>query len=150
MTATYSFLDVTATLAGPTGVINLGAGAANSKEGITISLASPRNAMTVGADGEGMHNLKADKSGTVTVRLLASSTRNAALQAMYDAQALSSASWGDNVITIRNKGNDETTVCRGCAFQKQPDRVYGEEAGTLEWVFDCIKIDTVTGTYAGA
>ena len=66
---------------------------------------------------------------------------------MYDAQALSSSSWGNNVITIRNKGNNETVVCRGCAFQKQPDRTYGEEGGILEWVFDCIKIDTVTGTY---
>ena len=103
--------------------------------------------MTIGADGEGMHSLKADKSGTVTIRLLYTSTRNALLQAMYDAQALSSSSWGNNVITIRNKGNNETVVCRGCAFQKQPDRTYGEEGGILEWVFDCIKIDTVTGTY---
>ena len=103
--------------------------------------------MTIGADGEGMHSLKADKSGTVIVRLLATSDRNALLQSMYDAQALAASSWGANVIVIRNKGNSETTVCRGCAFQRQPDRTYGVEGGTVEWVFDCIKIDTITGTY---
>lgn len=145
--ATYSFQDISATLAGAAGVIDLGAGSGNAKEGITIALNGSRNTMLIGADGEGMHSLKADKSGTVTVRLLATSNRNALLQAAYDAQALSPSAWGANVITIRNKGNNETTVCRGCAFQKQPDRVYAEEGSVLEWVFDCIKIDTITGTY---
>jgi hypothetical protein len=148
--ATYSFQDVTATLAGTSGVIDLGAGSANAKEGITISLANPRNNMLIGADGEGMHSLRADKSGTVTVRLLATSSRNSLLQAMYSAQSLSSSAWGNNVITIRNAGNNETTVCRGCAFQKQPDRTYAEDGTTLEWVFDCLKIDTVTGDYTEA
>jgi hypothetical protein len=36
--ATYSFQDVSATLVGPTGSIDLGAGSANSDEGITVSL----------------------------------------------------------------------------------------------------------------
>lgn len=147
MSNTYSFLDVTASLAGATGTVDLGFGALVSKEGITISVANARNTMTVGADGEVMHSLKADKSGTVTVRLLYASPVNATLQAMYDAQALSSSLWGNNVITVRNKGNNETTVCRSVAFQKQPDRTYAEEGQMVEWVFDCGKIDTVTGSY---
>lgn len=146
--ATYSFLDVTATLAGSAGIVDLGYGSGSAKEGITISLANARNAMLIGADGEGMHTLKADKSGTITVRLLATSSRNALLQSMYDAQAASSSAWGNNTLTIRNAGNNETTVCRGVAFQKQPDRTYGEEGQTIEWVFDAIKIDTITGTYS--
>lgn len=145
--ATYSFMDVTASLTGPTGVVDLGYGAAIAKEGITVSLANSRNTMTVGADGEGMHSLKADKSGTVTVRVLQTSSVNAKLQAIYNAQALSSSLWGNNVITIRNKANNETTVCRSCAFQKQGDITYSEEGQMREWVFDCVKIDTVTGEY---
>ena len=82
--STYSFADVTATFAGPAGVIDLGFGSAVSKEGITVSLANSRNTMTVGADGEVMHSLKADKSGTVTVRLMGTSPANALLQAAYD------------------------------------------------------------------
>ena len=103
--ATYSFADVTATLAGPTGVIDLGFGSAVSKEGITVAMSNSRNTMTVGADGEVMHSLKADKSGTITVRLLNTSQANSLLQTAYDAQSLSSSAWGNNVIVIRNKGN---------------------------------------------
>lgn len=147
MSNTYSFMDVTASLTGPTGVVDLGYGAAVAKEGITVSLANARNTMTVGADGEGMHSLKADKSGTVTVRVLQTSSVNAKLQALYNAQALSSSLWGNNVITVRNKANSETTVCRSCAFQKQGDITYREEGQMREWVFDCVKIDTVTGEY---
>lgn len=147
MSNTYSFLDVTASLAGPTGVVDLGFGSAITKEGITVSLANPRNTMTVGADGEVMHSLKADKSGTITVRLLYTSPVNATLQAMYAAQSLSSSLWGNNVITVTNKGNGETTIARSVALQKQPDRVYAEEGQMVEWVFDCGKIDTVTGSY---
>lgn len=145
--ATYSFQDVSATLSGTGGVIDLGAGSTNAKEGITVAYAGTRNTMTIGADGEGMHSLKADKSGTVTVRLLDTSSRNSLLQAMFNAQTLSSSAHGNNVITIRNSANSETVVCRGCAFQKAPDRTYAEEGSTLEWVFDAIKIDISRGDY---
>ena len=50
--ATYSFLDVTASLTGPTGVIDLGQGSANSEEGITQTMGGNKNTMTIGADGE--------------------------------------------------------------------------------------------------
>lgn len=143
----YSFSEVTATLTGAAGVVDLGAGSANTKEGITIALAQARNVMTVGADGEYMHSLRCDKSGTVTVRLLYTSPVNAKLQALYEAQALTPSSWGNNVLVIVNKGNTETTTCRGVAFQKQPDRTYSEDGQFLEWVFDCGKIDTISGTY---
>ncbi|EAP1742638.1 DUF3277 family protein [Salmonella enterica] len=67
--ATYSFTDVTASISGPTGVIDLGYGSASSEEGITVAMAGPKNTMTIGADGEVMNSLHADKSGTVTVKL---------------------------------------------------------------------------------
>ena len=50
--------------------------------------------MTVGADGEVMHTLRADKSGTVTLTYLKTSPVNAQLQALYDAQSLDSRLWG--------------------------------------------------------
>jgi hypothetical protein len=146
--ATYSFQDVTASLTGTGGVINLGAGSANSKEGITITLNQPRNAMTGGADGEYMHSLRADKTGTITIRLLNTSPVNSQLQTLYAAQSLSSSAWGNNLIVVQNRGNNEVTTARGCAFQRQPDRTYAEDGGFVEWVFDCGKIDTVTGTYS--
>jgi hypothetical protein len=145
--ATFSFMDVTASLAGATGVVDLGFGSSVTKEGITVTASGPRNTMTPGADGEVMHSLKADKSGTVTVRLLYTSPVNATLQTMFNAQSLSSSAWGNNVITIRNKGNNEIIMCRSAAFQKLPDRTFAEEGQMVEWVFDCGKIDVITGSY---
>lgn len=144
---TWSFLDVTATLTGPTGIIDMGYGAATAKEGITISMAQDRDSLTVGADGEYMHSLRADKSGTAVVRCLYNSDLNSKLQAMYEAQSLSSSLWGQNSITVRNKGNQDIVVCRGVAFTRQPDKVFAEDGATVEWQFSCGKIDNLMGTY---
>lgn len=45
--ATYSFMDVTASLSGPTGEIDLGYGSASSEEGITVAMGGPKNTMTM-------------------------------------------------------------------------------------------------------
>lgn len=60
--STYSFIDVTASLTGPSGAVDLGYGAANSDEGIVVSMTEAKNTMTTGADGEGMHSLHAAKA----------------------------------------------------------------------------------------
>ncbi len=145
--ATYSFVDIQAALAGPTGVVNLGYGAAVSDEGISIEMAGDKNTMMIGADGEGMHSLHADKSGTIIVRLLQTSPTNAKLQAMYDAQTLSSSLHGLNVITVTNPVSGDVTVGRNAAFKRKPSLSYKKDGAILEWSFDCIKIDTVLGTY---
>jgi hypothetical protein len=118
--ATYSFMDVTATLAGPTGDIDLGYGSANAEEGITVTMTEAKNTMTVGADGEVMHSLHAGKAGTITVTLLKTSPVNKKLSLAYNAQSLSSSLWGNNVILVRNHVSGDTTVARTVAFQKQP------------------------------
>lgn len=146
MSKTYSFQNVTGTLVG-SGVVNFGYGAGNAKEGITIEPNEDINAMYIGADGEGMHSLKSNKSGTVRIRLLRTSPQNAQLQLLYNAQTISPSLHGNNVITIRDKGNNEVCVCRGCAFKRLPTRNLGEEGQMQEWAFDCIKIDFATGEY---
>lgn len=146
--STYSFLDVQATLVGPTGIVQLGYGAAVADEGITIEAAGDKNTMIIGADGEGMHSLHADKSGTVTVRLLKTSPTNAKLMAMYDAQTLSSALHGQNLITVTNPVAGDMTTARSCAFKKRPSLAYKKDGDIVEWQFDSIKIDTILGTYA--
>ncbi|ERM12574.1 hypothetical protein L585_20170 [Pantoea ananatis BRT175] len=144
---TYSFMDVTASLTGPSGAIDLGYGSANSDEGITVVMTEAKNTMTTGADGEGMHSLHAGKSGTITVNLLKTSPVNKKLSLMYNAQQLSSALWGNNVIVIRNTASGDLATARGCAFQKQPDFNNPKVAGMVAWVFDCIKVDEMLGEY---
>ncbi|HCN3185163.1 TPA: DUF3277 family protein [Escherichia coli] len=145
--ATYSFLDVTASLTGPAGVIDLGQGSANSEEGITQTMGGNKNTMTIGADGEVMHSLHADKSGTITVTLLKTSPVNKKLSLAYNAQSQSSATWGNNVIVIRNTASGDISTARSCAFQKQPDFNNAKEGGTVAWVFDCGKIDQLLGEF---
>ncbi|ADO09886.1 putative bacteriophage protein [Pantoea vagans C9-1] len=145
--STYSFIDVTASLAGPSGAVDLGYGAANSDEGIVVAMTEAKNTMTTGADGEGMHSLHAGKSGTVTINLLKTSPVNKKLSIMYNAQSLSSTLWGNNVIVVRNTASGDLVTARGCAFQKVPDFSNPKVAGTVAWVFDCIKIDKLLGEY---
>lgn len=145
--STYSFLDVNATLVGAGAVIDLGAGSANAEEGISIVMAGDKNTMTIGADGQGMHSLHADKSGQITVRYLKTSPKNAQLMALYDAQSLSSSAWGQNVITVTHTVSGDSSVGRSCAFKKRPDLNYRKDGDIIEWVFDSIKIDGILGTY---
>lgn len=146
--STYSFQDVQAAIAGPTGTLNLGYGSAAAEEGITVEMAGDKNTMMVGADGEGMHSLHADKSGTVTLRYLKTSPLNAKLQAMYIAQSASASLWGQNLITVTNTQSGDVFTARACAFKKMPQMNYKKDGDTVEWVFDAIKIDGILGTYA--
>lgn len=145
--AAYSFLDISASLVGPTGDIDLGYGSANSDEGIVVTMGEAKNTMTIGADGEVMHSLHAGKSGTITVTLLKTSPVNKKLSLAYNAQSLSSALWGNNVIVVRNKASGDIATARACAFQKQPDWNNPKVAGTVSWVFDCGKIDELLGEF---
>ncbi|CCM44467.1 DUF3277 family protein [Cronobacter sakazakii] len=144
---TYSFIDVSASLTGPTGVVDLGYGSANSEEGITVTMTEAKNTMTTGADGEVMHSLHAGKSGTITVNLLKTSPLNKKLSLMYNAQSQSSALWGNNVILIRNKSSGDITTARSVAFQRQPDHSNAKVGNTVAWVFDCGKIDQILGEF---
>ncbi len=144
---TYSFLDVTASLTGPTGVIDLGAGSANGEEGITVAMAGEVNTMVSGIDGEVMHNLHADKTGSIKVSLLKTSPVNKKLSLAYNAQVQSSATWGKNVIMIRNTASGDITTARSVAFKKLPDYTNGKDGGTVSWEFDCGKIDQVLGEF---
>ena len=147
MSNTYSFLNVQATIVGPGGAFNIGQGAGISEEGITIERANDKGTMTIGADGTGMHSLHADKSGTLTVRLLKTSQQNAKLMAMYDLQTASSTLYGQNVITVTDTGSGDSTGCRGVGFKKAPTITYAKEGQMMEWAFNAIAIDSVLGTY---
>lgn len=144
--ASYSFLDVQATMVGPTGNFQLGSGAGNAEEGISISMIDDKGSLTVGADGSAMHSLHAGKAGTVTVRLLKTSPTNALLAAAYAAQTASSALYGQNTILIRNPVSGDTISARQCGFRKLPDIGYAKVAGTQEWVFNAGQVDMLLGS----
>lgn len=143
----YSFLDVQASIVGPGGAFPLASGAAAAKEGIEITMNSERDVLTIGADGTPMHSLSADRSGKVKVHLLKISPVNAMLSAMYDAQSLTAALWGQNTITITQSVAGDITSCRSVAFAKRTDMHYSGEADTNMWEFNCGYVDGVLGVY---
>lgn len=145
MGTTYSFLDTQAAIAGPGGNFNLGAGAGIAEEGITVEPAGDVNAMTIGADGKGMHSLHADKSGHVIVRVLKTSPVNALLSAMLAFQRTSGANHGQNTITIVNSSLLDGITCQQCAFSKVPTVTYAKDGGMNEWRFDSVEIDVGLG-----
>lgn len=141
----YSFLSTVATITGPGGSFNLGAGAAAAEEGITIEGVEDKNVMQIGADGEGQHSLVASDARLVTIRLLKTSLVNGNLMLMYQLQSVSSALWGQNVITVVNGPLGDLTILQACAFKKVPTITYAKEAGMYEWTFDVIKGNSVLG-----
>lgn len=143
--STYSFLDVIATITGPGGLFQIGGdGAANTDEGITCERAD-QNTMAIGADGNPMHSLHADRSGTATVRLQKTSPINALLSAMFALQEQSSTLWGINTIVVTNIATGDVYTCTVVAFKKFPSNTYAKDAGMLEWNFDVGIMDPLLG-----
>ena len=145
--STYSFLDISATLASADATIDIGFGASVAEEGITFAMAGDKNTMTIGADGHGMHSLHADKSGQVTIRLLKTSPTNAKLSNLFDIQQSNSRKWGKNTITLNNVGAGDNNTASECAFKKRPDYKAAKDGDIIEWVFDAISIDQKLGVY---
>ena len=135
---TYSFLDTNCSIVGPGGAFDLTGGAA--KEGITITPREDKSKLEIGADGSGLHQLRADKSATITIRLLKNSPTNALLSAMYDLQESTSSLWGINMISVNSNIGDEISL-RYVAFKKQPTVTYAEEGPMNEWEMEAVYMD---------
>lgn len=144
-TNSYSFLDVMCSIAGPGGAFALGSGAGAAEEGISISASREINTMQIGADGSGQHSLSADRSGTISVRLLKTSPVNAQLSALYAFQTASSSAHGQNTIVVNDVQRGDVITAQQVAFSKAPDLSYSKEAGVVEWVFQAVRIDRTLG-----
>ena len=145
MALTYSFLDVNAAISGPGGNFQIGQGAGVSAEGVVIAPTGDKNVMLVGADGEVMHSLLADKSGTLTVNVLKTSETNANLQDLYNFQTASAANHGQNSIVLTHNPTGDVITCNQAAFKNMPTHTYAQEGGITTWVFDVGKIDVKLG-----
>lgn len=145
MSYVYSFKDVQCGIVGPGGAFSLGNGSSVAEEGITFNANEDINKMDVGADGNVMHNLHADKSGTVTVRLLKNSPVNAQLMALYTFQTSNSASHGQNTISLQSTNAGDSVTATQLAFKKVPDLTYAKDGPPVEWQFDAGRIERLLG-----
>jgi hypothetical protein len=140
----YSFTDVTAYITAMTGsTFRLGGdGTSQAEEGITIVYTEETNTQTIGADGSVMNSLHAAMAGTLTTRLLKISPVNYQLAQLYNYQRMSSATWGNNKILIRDVNRGEDITCEGVAFSRFPQLTYNKVGAVMEWEFHCSVIMT--------
>ena len=146
--STYSFLNVNCSLVGPGGSVNLGSGAGVAEEGISIDPNGDIDSQTIAADGTAMHSLHADKSGSVTVRLLKTSPINSQLMLLYNYQTSNAANHGRNTITVSDTNLGDLVTLRNVAFKRAPNLTYAKEAGLNEWTFNVGQIDRALGANA--
>jgi hypothetical protein len=143
----YSFMDVFASLVGPGGDIDLGYGSGAAEEGIDIAMVEDKNTMTVGADGEYMHSLHAGNAATATLRFLKTSPTNNLLITLFNAQKMSSALWGKNMILVRQTASGDLHTCVGCAFKRRTNTGYKKVGDFYEWAFDVGRVESELGRY---
>ena len=107
-----------------------------SEEGIKVVMTDAKGILERGADGRPMHSKVASNIGKITLTLLKNSPVNALLWDAYNAQRTGSTSiWGQNNITITNLQMGDLINASSVAFEKAPDIVNGEKAGTYTWDF---------------
>jgi hypothetical protein len=135
--ATYSFIDVHATLVdASTGAnISIGSTAGVAEEGITVAQVDNVGHMQIGADATAMQVLQATRGARMTLRLLKTSPVNAQLMALVEVQRTSGALWGRNVISITNFATGDEVTASQVAFEKIPDNTYDKTGKMFEWTF---------------
>jgi len=96
-----------------------------------------------GADGEVTRSANPDQSGTVTIKLMASSESNAYLSAL----ALADKNTLLGTVPVMIKDNNGTDLVEGneCWITKQPKQEYGKEVGDREWKFEVSFLNMFAG-----
>ncbi len=98
---------------------------------------------TVSADGKLATSVTPDRTGTVTVELMATSETNQALSAILAAQnnGLDTADIFKADFTISDPSGSVIALARQAYLKTAPEIGIGVEVGTFEWVFYSEKID---------
>lgn len=99
--------------------------------------------LVVGASGEATRSHNRNRSGTVTLTLMASSQSNDALTAIALADEIGGT--GVSVLFLK-EANGTTLVSASNAWvKKMPVVDRAKEAGTVEWVFECEDLNIFVG-----
>lgn len=110
---------------------------------VTCEFSSDTYSKKTGADGEVTRSRNPDDSGTITIKLMASSESNAYLSAL----AITDKKTLLGTVPILIKDNNGTDVVAGteCWVTKQPKQEYGKEVGDREWKFEVSNLEMFAG-----
>lgn len=94
--------------------------------------------LLVGADGESTRARSANKSGTFTISLLASSESNDYLSQLAIADEI--AGGGTFAVAVKDNSGRSIYTAATAWIKKHPAGGFGKEAGTREWVIESDEI----------
>lgn len=97
----------------------------------------------VGADGEMTRVRSRNKSGTITITLVAGAPSNKDLAAI--AVADEQFGTGVKTIAVRDLNGLDLHKAEKAWIKKPPEADYSNEAGDREWVIRCKDLDTFSG-----
>lgn len=96
----------------------------------------------IGSDGIATRSKNANKSGTVTLTLKASSPGNDLLSIIASKDEID----GSGVVPVIVKDNSGTTVCAGKGWiKKKPAAEFAKEVGDREWTIDVGRLEMFVG-----
>ena len=99
--------------------------------------------LVVGASGEATRSHNRNRSGLVTVTLMASSQSNDALSAIAVADEISGS--GLSVLLLKEAHGTTLVSASNAWIKKLPVVDRAKEAGTVEWVFECEDLSIFVG-----
>ena len=129
-------MQVTTYSAAATTLVYMGhvfGGFADGEDVISVARGKDAVNMTIGMQGDAVFSQTTDKSGTITVKLLAGSATNEFLNKKAQATDAGTLAIGDLIIS--EVGTEAGVSAEKCIIQKIPDYGRGETAKTVEWVF---------------
>jgi hypothetical protein len=99
----------------------------------------------VGASGEMMISVSADKSGMVTIKLQQTSPSNLYLTALCDLQEASGSLFIPCAVTFMDTYRNDIATGLSGYIKKPPKMTRGTQGNNQEWVFVVERLDLVFG-----
>jgi len=111
---------------------------------VTIEFAADSFTKKVGADGSVTRIRVADDSGSVTIKLLQSSSSNEILTALMEADRAGLT--GALPIIVKDANGTSLYTCGKAWVSTRPSVDYSNDVGTLEWKIDCDHLAALFGS----
>ena len=97
----------------------------------------------VGADGEVSRTKSSDKSGRITLKLMASSASNDYLSALNLLDELSNG--GMFPVIVKDNSGTSLYAAAEAWIEKAPNAEFSKELTEREWVIDCAILESFSG-----
>lgn len=99
----------------------------------------------VGTDGEVTRSKTNNKTARVTIILMQSSTFNAALSALHEADKITPGGTGVVPLLVKNNNGLDLYTAKDAWIVQAPDASFDRTATPREWVVECANLIRVDG-----